>query len=79
MPLGRGGTFGADDAEDRRRVAEACRKAGKDFGMNVYTKDDMEASREIGLTFAALIDDVAALLDGYGRVVREARRIISGV
>ncbi len=79
MARGRGGTFGADDAEDRRRVAEACRKAGKDFGMNVYTKDDMEASREIGLTFAALIDDVAALLDGYGRVVREARRIISGV
>ena len=46
--------------------------------MNVYTIEDMEASREIGLTFAALLDDVTALLDGYGRVVTDARRIIEG-
>ena len=78
MARGRRGVFGAADAEDRSRVAEACRKAGKVFGMNVYTIDDMEASREIGLTFAALLDDVAALLDGYGRVVSDARRIIEG-
>ena len=78
MARGRKGVFGAADAGDRSHVAQACREAGKDFGMNVYTTGDMEASREIGLTFAALTDDVAALLDGYGRVVVDARRIIEG-
>ncbi len=76
MARGRKGEFGAADAQDRSHVAETCRKAGKVFGMNVYTIEDMEASRDIGLTFAALLDDVAALLDGYGRVVSDARRII---
>ncbi len=78
MARGRRGTFGPEDAADRRRVAGACRAAGKDFGMNVYTTEDMEASRELGLTFAALIDDVAAVIDGYGRTVGDARRIIGG-
>ena len=76
MARGRAGAFGEDDDADRRRVAGACMAAGKAFGMNVYTKDDMEAAREIGLTFAALIDDIAALIDGVGRAVADARATI---
>lgn len=76
MARGRRGAFGEADAVDRRRVAEACAAAGKDFGMNVYTEDDMEAARDIGLTFAALTDDVAALIDGVGRVVAAAKATI---
>ena len=71
-----GGVFGREDAADRKRVAQACMATGKDFGMNVYSRDDMRASRDIGLTFAALTDDVTALIAGVGDVVGDARKII---
>ncbi len=57
-------------------MAQACIAAGKDFGMNVYSRDDMKASREIGLTFAALTDDITALIAGVGEVISDARKII---
>lgn len=76
MARGRKGVFGKDDAADRRTVAAACMAAGKDFGMNVYSKDDMKASREIGLTFAALTDDITALIAGVGAVLGDAKKII---
>jgi 4-hydroxy-2-oxoheptanedioate aldolase len=76
MASGRGGVFGREDAADRKRVAQACMATGKDFGMNVYSRDDMRASRDIGLTFAALTDDVTALIAGVGDVVGDARKII---
>jgi 4-hydroxy-2-oxoheptanedioate aldolase len=76
MASGRGGVFGREDAANRKRVAQACMATGKDFGMNVYSRDDMRASRDIGLTFAALTDDVTALIAGVGDVVGDARKII---
>ncbi|MBN33234.1 MAG: 4-hydroxy-2-oxovalerate aldolase [Rhodospirillaceae bacterium] len=76
MARGRKGVFGRADSADRKRVSDACMAAGKDFGMNVFSRDDMRASRDIGLTFAALTDDVSALIAGVGAVVDDARKII---
>jgi len=76
MARGRKGSFGKDDAADRKRVADACMASGKAFGMNVYSKDDMKASRDIGLTFAALTDDITAMIDGVQRVVKDAKKTI---
>jgi len=77
MSRGRKGSFGKDDAADRKRVADAAVKAGKDWGMNVYSHDDMKASRALGLTFAALTDDITALSEGLARTIADARRIIA--
>ena len=76
MSRGRKGTFGKDDTADRKRVADAAVKAGKDWGMNVYSADDMKASRQLGLTFAALTDDITALSEALTRTIADARRII---
>lgn len=76
MARGRKGTFGRADPVDRKRVADACMAAGKDFGMNVFGRDDMRAARDIGLTFAALTDDVTALIAGVGDVLGDAKKII---
>jgi len=76
MSRGRKGSFGKDDVADRKHVAAAAVKAGKDWGMNVYSEADMKASRELGLTFAALTDDITALSEALTRTIADARRII---
>lgn len=76
MARGRKGTFGKDDAADRKTVADAAVAAGKDWGMNVYSADDMKASRQLGLTFAALTDDITAMSEALTRTIADARRII---
>ncbi len=42
-------------------------------------RDDMRAARDIGLTFAALTDDVTALIAGVGEVVGDAKKIIGAL
>ena len=76
MARGRKGAFGKDDAADRKTVADAAVAAGKDWGMNVYSQDDMKASRQLGLTFAALTDDITAMSEALARTIADARRII---
>ncbi|MDG2480928.1 MAG: aldolase/citrate lyase family protein [Alphaproteobacteria bacterium] len=76
MARGRKGAFGRADTADRKTVSDACMAAGKAFGMNVYSRDDMKASRDIGLTFAALTDDITAMIDGVSRAVGDAKKII---
>ena len=70
-PLGSPG-----DLKDRDRVARAANKAGKIWGMNVFSEDDMKAAKRLGLGFAALVDDVAALSMTLERVIADSRRII---
>ncbi len=70
-PLGSAG-----DLKDRDRVARAANKAGKVWGMNIATEDDMKAAKRLGLGFAALIDDVAAMSMSLERVIADSRRII---
>ncbi len=74
MACGRKGVFGRDDTADRKTVAGTCMAVGKDFGMNLYSKADMKASREIGLTFAALTDDITAMIAGVGQVLGDAKK-----
>ena len=76
MARGRKGAFGKDDVADRKTVADAAVAAGKDWGMNVYSQDDMKASRQLGLTFAALTDDITAMSEALTRTIADARRII---
>ncbi len=64
------------DLKDRDRVARAANKAGKIWGMNVYSEDDMKVSRRLGLGFAALVDDVAALSTTLQNVIANSRRVI---
>ena len=64
------------DVKDRARVARAANKAGKIWGMNVYSDDDMKVSKRLGLGFAALIDDVAALSATMQSTIAQSRRII---
>ncbi len=64
------------DLKDRDRVARAANKAGKIWGMNVYSEDDMKVSRRLGLGFAALVDDVAALSTTLENVIANSRRVI---
>ena len=45
--------------------------------MNVYSQDDMKASRQLGLTFAALTDDITAMSEALTRTIADARRIIA--
>ncbi len=77
MSRGRKGTFGAADVADRKRVAGAAVAAGKDWGMNVYSAKDMKAAHDLGLTFAALSDDINALSEAMTRIIADARRIIA--
>jgi 4-hydroxy-2-oxoheptanedioate aldolase len=64
------------DLKDRDRVARAANKAGKIWGMNVYSEDDMKVSKRLGLGFAALIDDVTALSATMESTIAQSRRII---
>jgi len=76
MSRGRRGTFGKDDAADRKTVADAAVAAGKDWGMNVYSTGDMKAAAALGLTFAALTDDITALSDALTRTLADAKKIV---
>jgi len=73
MSRGRRGIFGIDDVADRGRIAEAAKKSGKHWGMYVYTDADLTAAKELGLTFAALPDDITALMEALGRNIQKAR------
>lgn len=77
MSRGRLGVFGKADDDDHAQIAKAAIKAGKDWGMYVYSEADMKVARDLGLTFAALPDDITALLDAMNRNLVEARRIIA--
>ena len=64
------------DVKDRDRVAKAANAAGKIWGMNIYTEDDMKTAKRLGLGFAALIDDVAAMSATLQSTIAQSRRII---
>jgi len=64
------------DINDRDRVAKAANAAGKIWGMNIYSEDDMKTAKRLGLGFAALIDDVAALSATMQGTIAMSRRLI---
>jgi 2-dehydro-3-deoxyglucarate aldolase/4-hydroxy-2-oxoheptanedioate aldolase len=79
MARGRGGRMGTpEDAADLQRVARAARKAGKHWGMNIYSAQDRRVARRLGLRLAALSDDVTALSAGLSQVIEDARREMGG-
>ena len=59
------------DTKDRNRGAHAANEAGKIWGMNLYSIDDMKVAGRSGLGFAALIDDAAALSATLQSVIAE--------
>jgi 4-hydroxy-2-oxoheptanedioate aldolase len=66
----------AGDLKDRDRVAKAADAAGKMWGMNIYSEDDMKTAKRLGLGFAALIDDVAAMSATMQGTIAMSRRLI---
>jgi len=66
----------AGDLKDRDRVAKAANAAGKIWGMNIYSEDDMKMAKRLGLGFAALIDDVAAMSATMQGTIAMSRRLI---
>lgn len=76
MSRGRNGVFGNGDEVDRERIAKAAVDSGKDWGMYVYSEAEMAVARDLGLTFAALTDDITALQQIMKHNISEARRII---
>ncbi len=74
MSLGRGGVFGADDKTDLTKVAGAARRAGKHWGMNVYSKEDRKVGKRHQIRFAALSDDVTALGAGLTDIIGDAHK-----
>lgn len=74
MSLGRGGVFGSDDKADLAKVARAAGRAGKHWGMNVYSKEDRKVGKRHQIRFAALSDDVTALGAGLTGIISDARK-----
>ena len=73
MSMGRGGTMGADDAADLATVARAARRAGKHWGMNVYSQADRKVGKRHQMRLAALSDDVTVLDAGLAEIIADAR------
>ena len=74
MSMGRGGKFGADDKADLAKVAQTALRAGKHWGMNVYSKEDRKAGKRHQIRFAAMSDDVTALSTGLAQVIHDAHK-----
>ena len=74
MSRGRRGKMGEDDDRDLETVAHAAARAGKHWGMNVYSERDREVGRRLGIRLAALSDDVTALGTGLEGTLADAQR-----
>ena len=74
MSLGRRGNMGEEDDRDLETVARAAARAGKHWGMNVYSERDREMGCRLGIRLAALSDDVTALGAGLEGTLADAQR-----
>ena len=76
MAMGRRGTMGADDDADLVTVAKAGARAGKHWGMPVYSERDRKIAKRHQMRLVALQDDVTALSTSLDASIADAKREI---
>ncbi len=75
MARGRGGFSGSKaDLADIVTVAKACARAGKPWGMNLYSDEQFAFAAKWGAGLACIGDDVSAIQIGAGQMLEGMRR-----
>lgn len=79
MARGRGGfTNSKADLEDIIRVAKACNKAGKPWGMNIYGREQSEFNAKHGARLFCLSDNISAMQAGAAQALADMKGALKG-